>query len=54
MRKIKVKCYECGGITDNVDIVHDYRGGDFLKCPLCGAVEAGFSEVSEEVSKDGL
>lgn len=52
MRKIKVKCYECGGITDNVDIVHDYRGGDFLRCPLCGAVEAGFSEVKDEEAEN--
>lgn len=53
MKRIKVKCFACGGITDKVDIVHDYQGGDFLRCPLCGAVEAGFSEVKEDALSSG-
>ena len=48
MKKTKYKCYDCGNIVDHIDIAYDYRGGDFLRCPACGAIEPGFTEIKEE------
>ena len=52
MKIVKLKCYMCDGITDKVKIAHDYQGGDYLMCPLCGAILSGFSEVGEEDVKE--
>lgn len=41
----KYKCYACDAIVDEIKMAHDYNGGDYLKCPKCGAVEPGFAEV---------
>lgn len=51
MRQIKYKCYACGRIVDEIKIAHDYNEGDYLKCPACGAIEPGFSEVIVDESK---
>ena len=38
---------------DSAPTVEDRPSGDFLRCPLCGAVEAGFSEVKEDALSSG-
>lgn len=48
----KYKCYACDGITDKIKIAHDYKGGDVLMCPLCGAFEPGFTEVEDTEGND--
>lgn len=46
----KFKCYECGGVFTSFHYRKDssLRGEDEAVCPLCGAVEAGASEVEDE------
>lgn len=46
-KKSMYKCSMCDGLTDHIATRYDSspRGDDELVCPLCGAVECGFSEV---------
>lgn len=53
--KIKLnKCYSCGGYTSKIKWIKDAppTGDDLMRCPLCGAVEDGFSEIIAEVEDD--
>ena len=51
-RKIRLyQCYSCDGIFQKFDYIKDSfpSGDDLLRCPLCGAVEAGATEVEVEL-----
>lgn len=46
----KFKCYECGGLFNSFYYRKDSSpsGEDEAVCPICGAVEAGATEVEVE------
>ena len=45
-----IKCYMCGGIFDENRLIYT-KDPDELMCPLCHAVEPGFSEVKDSLDE---
>jgi rubredoxin len=43
----KIRCYECGRVFDEKDLIYT-KDPDELQCPLCLAIELGFSEVKDD------
>lgn len=50
MRKVLYKCADCDQVSERLGWAYDYKGGDYLRCLKCGAIEPGFEEIVEEVS----
>lgn len=46
--RVLFECYECGGLSRKVGVAFDRQGRDFLRCLVCGAVEPGFEEITDE------
>ena len=50
--RVLYKCYECDQLSDKLGMAYDYKGGDYLRCMKCGAIEPGFEEIIEEETND--